>query len=141
MTLWDDVSKEFKKAVEDGWSAVKVGAKTSKLRYKAHGLHKEAEKVFADLGGVVYDLARPPFDNPYSNPEVTRLLEVLRRLEAETCVVEDEAEAAKTGAGAERAANEGQATASTKPTAKPTNETASKTPVKKAAAKRAPRKE
>jgi hypothetical protein len=124
MTIWDDVSKEFKKAVEDGWTVVKAGAKTSKLRYKAHALHKEAEKVFADLGGVIYDLAKPPFDNPYTNPEVTRLIEVLRRLEAETCEVEDEADktmktAGKGGsAGAEKTATEAEGAASKKPQAK-----------------------
>jgi len=101
MGFWDTVKTDLKKAVEEGWSVVRDGAKiaadkseevakTGKLKYKAHLLHKDAEKVFADLGGLIYDLAnRPTKRDPLANPEVKRLIEEIRDLENNASVMED----------------------------------------------------
>lgn len=102
MSFWNTVKSDLKKAVEEGWAAVKDGAKvaaekseevakTGKLKYRAHILHKDAEKLFADLGGVVYDLAKGRSEkNPLLKPEVKRLLEEIKQLEENASVMEDD---------------------------------------------------
>ncbi|MEE9543566.1 MAG: hypothetical protein V3V95_07270 [Thermodesulfobacteriota bacterium] len=102
MSFWNAVKSDLKKAVEEGWSAVKDGAKvaaekseevakTGKLKYKAHILHKDAEKLFADLGGLIYDLANGRSQkNPLSNPEVRRLVKEIGQLEDSASVMEDD---------------------------------------------------
>ena len=102
MSFWNTVKKDLKKAVEEGWTAVKDGAKvaaekseevakTGKLKYKAHILHKDAEKLFADLGGLIYDLANGRSKkNPLSNPEVKRLVKEIGQLEDNASVMEDD---------------------------------------------------
>ena len=106
MAFWDKVSGELKKAAKEGWSAVKEGArvasekgeevaKVGKLRYKAYTTNKDAEKLFTELGGAVYDLAKPPYENPLSNDEVMRLVDEIKKIEAETARVETEMEEAR----------------------------------------------
>jgi hydroxymethylpyrimidine pyrophosphatase-like HAD family hydrolase len=100
--FWNTVKTDLKKAVEEGWIVVKDGAKhaaerseevakTGKLKYKAHVLHKDAEKLFADLGGVIYDLSNGKSKkNPLQNREVSRLVEEIRQLENNASVMEDD---------------------------------------------------
>ncbi|GEM_PF-1291749 len=106
MAFWDRVREELKKAAHEGWEAVKGGAKvaaekseevakTSKLRYKAYTTHKKAEKLFTELGGIVYDLAKPPYENPLSKPEVMKLVEDIKKVEEETAKIEEEIERVK----------------------------------------------
>lgn len=95
MGFWDKVNDEFKKAVEEGWDAVREGAKIGKLKYRKHTLHKSAEKRFAEIGGIVYDLARSPSDNPIARPDVLKLIEEIKRLEAETEALDREIEATR----------------------------------------------
>ncbi len=102
MAFWKTVKRDLKKAVEEGWTVVKDGAKvaaekseevakTGKLKYKAHILHKDAEKLFADLGGIIYDLANGPSKkNPLSNPEVKRLVKEIGELENSASSMEDD---------------------------------------------------
>ena len=97
MAFWEKINKELKRAVEDGWTAVKAAAekteevtKTGKQRFKVHGLHKQAERYFADLGGMVYDMAKEPFDNPFDRSEVKRLIEEIREVERQASSIEDE---------------------------------------------------
>jgi hypothetical protein len=108
MAFWDRVKDELRKAAQEGWGAVKEGAKIAaekseevakvgKLRYRTHTLNKQAEKLFADLGGQVYEMAKPPYENPLSNAEVTKIVEV----EEEKAGVEAEIEQAKKKAPAE----------------------------------------
>ncbi|MBI5345121.1 MAG: hypothetical protein HZB83_07280 [Deltaproteobacteria bacterium] len=75
MGFWNNVNDELKKAVEEGWTAVKEGAKIGKMRLQIYSLHKKAEGLFAEIGGTVYDMAKPPYENPLSRPEVLRLIE------------------------------------------------------------------
>ncbi|MEE9614983.1 MAG: hypothetical protein V3W31_08575 [Thermodesulfobacteriota bacterium] len=107
MSYLDKVKEELKRAAQEGWSAMKEGAKvaadkseevakTGKLRYRAHILHKQAEKLFANLGGMVYEMAKPPYENPLSNQEVMRLIEEIKGVEKETNEVEEEIERAGT---------------------------------------------
>ena len=102
MVFWKTVKNDLKKAVEEGWTVVKDGAKvaaekseevakTGKLKYKAHILHKDAEKLFADLGGIIYDLANGSSKkNPLSNPEVKRLVKEIGQLENNASNMEDD---------------------------------------------------
>lgn len=95
MGFWDKVNDELKKAVEEGWEAVKEGAKIGKLKYRKHTLHKSAEKRFAEIGGIVYDMAKSPSDNPIARPDVLKLIEEIKRLESETEAVDREIEATR----------------------------------------------
>ncbi len=101
MGFWDKVSGELKKAAQEGWGVVKEGAKVAaeksevvakkgKLKYNTYNKHKEAEKLFVNLGGLVYDMAKPPYENPLSNAEVMKVIEEIKKVEEETANMEDE---------------------------------------------------
>ncbi|MBI5599331.1 MAG: hypothetical protein HY890_06275 [Deltaproteobacteria bacterium] len=103
-TFWSRVKEDLKKAAQEGWDVVKEGAKVTaekseavakvvKLRYDVHKCHKRAEKLFCDLGGAVYDMAKPPYENPLSKPDVTRLVEEIKGIEAEAAKLKAEIEA------------------------------------------------
>ena len=116
MAFWDRVKGELSKAAHEGWDVVREGAKVAaeksrkgakvaveksetmakvgKLRYKAHSLHREAEKLFGELGGIVYDMAKPPFENPLSNDEVMKLVEKIKKVEDDAAAIEKEADEA-----------------------------------------------
>src|SRR3990172_8448466 len=72
MGFWEHINQELKRAVEEGWTAVKESAKIGKLRLNIHNLHKDAEKHFKDIGGLVYEMAVDPSENPLHKPEVQR---------------------------------------------------------------------
>ncbi len=106
MAFWERVKEELTKAAQEGWGAVKEGAKIAaekseemakvgKLRYRTHTLNKQAEKLFADLGGHVYEMAKPPYENPLSNAEVMKLVEEIKKVEEEKAHVEKDVEEAK----------------------------------------------
>ncbi|MCK4846811.1 MAG: hypothetical protein KAS88_03995 [Deltaproteobacteria bacterium] len=106
MAFWTRVRGELKKAAQEGWEAVKGGtkaatnkgeelAKTGKLRYKVRAKHKEAEKLFAELGGVVYEMSTPPAEDIFSKSEVERLIDTIKAVEDEIAVIEEEIEAVK----------------------------------------------
>ncbi|MBI5643017.1 MAG: hypothetical protein HY954_06050 [Deltaproteobacteria bacterium] len=95
MGFWDNVNDELKKAVEEGWSAVKESAKIGKLRLRAHSLHKNAEKHFAGIGGIVYEMSGIPLENPLNKPEVQKHIEEIKKIQAETEVIEKEIEKLK----------------------------------------------
>lgn len=101
MAFWDQVKGETKKAFEEGWSAVKEGAKIAaekseeytkigKLKFNIRTLHNQAEKHFTELGGLVYDYAKPPYENPLSNSEVKNLVEAIKEVENEISKMEKE---------------------------------------------------
>ncbi|MEK7679662.1 MAG: hypothetical protein AAB356_05675 [Deltaproteobacteria bacterium] len=98
MGFWDYVNDEMKKAVGQGISAVKEGAKLGRLKLRVHTLHKKAEGLFAELGGIVYDMARPPLENPLSRPEVIRLVAEIKKIEKEAALLEEEMKKARGGA-------------------------------------------
>jgi hypothetical protein len=89
-SFWDNVNAGMKKAVEEGWTVVKDSAKIGKHRYHTYNLHRKAEKLFAEIGGVVYDMAKPPYENPLSRPEVLKLIEEIKKVEEETAAIEVE---------------------------------------------------
>lgn len=90
MGFWEHVNQELKRAMEEGWSAVKENAKAGKLRLNIHNLHKEAEGHFKAVGGIVYEMAHDPSENPLHKPEVQRHIGEIRRIEAETESLEKE---------------------------------------------------
>lgn len=90
MGFWDTVNDELKKAVEEGWTVVKENAKIGKLRFRMHTLHKEAEKHFKEMGGLVYEMSKLPWENPLSKPEVLKHIEEIKKIEAETESLEAE---------------------------------------------------
>jgi hypothetical protein len=55
-----------------------------------HTLHKQAEKLFAEIGGIVYDMAKPPYENPLSRPEVLKLIEDVKKVEADSAALEED---------------------------------------------------
>jgi len=93
--FWTAVNTEIKKAVEEGWSAFKESARIGKLRYRIHTLHKKAERHFTEMGGMVYDMAKPPLENPFSRPEVMKIIDEIRKIESETSALEEEIERLK----------------------------------------------
>ncbi|VAW38339.1 hypothetical protein MNBD_DELTA02-193 [hydrothermal vent metagenome] len=112
MAFWDRVSEELKRAATEGWEAVKAGtkvaaekseevAKTGKLRYRSHTVHKKADKLFGQLGGIVYDMAEPPFENPLLRADVQRLIEDIKQAELEATAIDEEVERVKKSASSD----------------------------------------
>jgi len=112
MAFWDRVSEELKRAATEGWEAVKAGtkvaaekseevAKTGKLRYKSHTVHKKADKLFGQLGGIVYDMAEPPFENPLLRADVQKLIEDIKQAELEATSIDEEVERVKKSASSD----------------------------------------
>lgn len=96
MGFWEKVNTELKKAVEEGWTAVKGSARIGKLKYNKNALNRKAEKCFAEIGGIVYDMAKPPWENPLSRPDVLKLIEEIKKVESEIADLEEEIEKART---------------------------------------------
>ncbi len=92
MAFWESVNTGLKKAVDEGWTAVRDSARIGKSRYKLHSLHKQAEALFAEIGGIVYDMADSKGDNPLSRPEVRDLIDDIKRVEALSSEIEHEIE-------------------------------------------------
>lgn len=92
MAFWNNVNSGLKKAVDEGWIAVRDSAKIGKNRYKLHTLHKQAETLFAEIGGILYDMADSTDENPLSRPEVRDLIDDIKRIEAESAKIESEIE-------------------------------------------------
>ena len=92
MGFWDKVNTGLKKAAKEGWLAVKDSARIGKNRYKLYTLHRKAEKIFSEIGGIVYDMAKPPYENPLSRPAVLKLVEDIRKMEEEAAAIEEEIE-------------------------------------------------
>ncbi len=90
MSFWNRVNTDLKKAAEFSWTTVKDSAKIGKLRYQKHNLHKEAGKLFAELGGVVYDMAGSPEENPLKRSEVLKLVEDIKKVEEESSALDEE---------------------------------------------------
>ncbi len=94
MAFWDKVNENLKKAIDEGIVAIKEGAKVAtekgtevakvgKLKYEVYNAHKDAEKLLAELGGMVFEMAKPPFENPLSNPDVMAVVEKIKESEKE----------------------------------------------------------
>jgi|SRR3972149_4897411 len=90
MGFWDHVNSELKKAVEESWTVVKESARIGKLRLKIHNLHRDAERHFKEIGGIVYESAKLPWENPLQKPEVAKHIEEIKKIEAETEALEEE---------------------------------------------------
>lgn len=95
MGFWDNVNKELKTAVEEGWTVVKESAKIGKLRLKVHTLHNKAQKHFAEIGGIVYEMAKIPGENPLLNSKVLSFIEEIKKIETETQALELEIQKTK----------------------------------------------
>lgn len=95
MGFWDHVNQELKRAVEEGWTAVKESARIGKLRLGIHNLHKDAERHFKDIGGIVYELSIDPSENPLHKPEVQRHIGEIKRIQTQTEALEKEIEKLK----------------------------------------------
>jgi len=117
MGFWDNVNDELKKAMGEGWSAVKENAKIGKLHLKISSLHRKAEKNFSEIGGKVYEMANRTGEagNPLEAKDIIQLIEEIRATEAEVSEIEaliakmrsrEAAAGAKTEAKKEEAAAE-----------------------------------
>ncbi len=101
MSFWERMRDELKRAMEEGWLVVKEGAKVAavktedmakigKLRYQVYGLNRKAEKHLTEIGGRVYDMAKPPWENPLSDQEILRLVEEVKKVEEDIKRIEAE---------------------------------------------------
>lgn len=90
MNFLDSVNEELKKAVEEGWAALKESAQSGRLRLKLHNLNREAEKRFREIGGIVYESERLHREDPLKSPELQRLVGEIRQIEAETEALREE---------------------------------------------------
>ncbi|MDP2688574.1 MAG: hypothetical protein Q8P48_00540 [Deltaproteobacteria bacterium] len=117
MGFWDSVNEELKKAVGEGWTAVKDNAKIGKLRLKVNSLHKKAGRHFSEIGGKVYDMSKQVGEvkpNPLESPGVIRLIEEINAVEEEVRGLEAEIakirrkEAAAKGGPSEKAEEPGE---------------------------------
>ncbi len=90
MGFWEKVNEELKRAVEEGWTVLKDTAKIGKLRYQKYTLNKKADKCFSKMGGIVYEMAKPPWENPLSRPEVLKLVEEIKKIESEVSALDEE---------------------------------------------------
>lgn len=95
MSFWEKVNNELKRAVEEGWSVLKDTARIGKLRYNKYTLTRKADKCFSKIGGIVYEMAKPPWENPLSRPEVLKLVEEIKKLESEMTALEEEIDRVK----------------------------------------------
>ena len=106
MPFWERVKDDITKAAKEGWEVAKGGAKIAagkskevaavgKLRYKAFTNHKKAERLFCDLGGAVYESAKPPHENPLSKSSVMKIVEAIRKLEEEAAKIAEEIQKTK----------------------------------------------
>lgn len=106
MAFWERVREDLKKAAKESWEVAKSGAKITaakgkevakveKLRYKAFMTQRRAQGLFSDLGGAVYEMAKPPYENPLSKSEVIKIIEGIRKLEEEVSKVESEIDKTK----------------------------------------------
>ncbi|MCK5237418.1 MAG: hypothetical protein KAR06_10565 [Deltaproteobacteria bacterium] len=138
MAFWNKVSKELKKAAHEGWEAVSAGAKVAKvkgeevakvgkLKYKAHNTHRKAEKLFAELGGLVFEVAeKDTKDNPLDKAAIKSVIANIKKIETEADKLEDKIKDVKK----KEKANKKKITA--KPKAKTTKKvTAARKPNKK----------
>lgn len=93
MGFWDSVNDELKKAVEEGWTAVKENAKIGKLRYRVHQIQKDARKHLSEIGAIVYDSVKyGKNENLSIRADVTALVEKIKKLEAEAESLQKEIE-------------------------------------------------
>ncbi|MBZ0220425.1 MAG: hypothetical protein K8I01_08355 [Candidatus Methylomirabilis sp.] len=90
MNFLESVNEELKKAVEEGWAALKESAQSGKLRLKLYNLNREAEKRFREIGGIVYESEKLHKDDPLKSPELQRLVAEIRQIEAETEALREE---------------------------------------------------
>lgn len=90
MGFWEHVNQELRRAVEEGWSAVKESARIGKLRLRIHNLHRDAERHFKDIGGIVYEMATDPSENPLHKPEVQRHIGEIKKIELQAAALEEE---------------------------------------------------
>lgn len=95
MSFLDSVNEELRKAVEEGWTALKESAQSGKLRLKLHNLNREAEKRLREIGGIVYEAEKRLEEDPLKRPEVQRLIAEVKQIEAETEVLREELEKVK----------------------------------------------
>ncbi|MFQ5735656.1 MAG: hypothetical protein ACE5GY_02205 [Thermodesulfobacteriota bacterium] len=127
MGFWDNVNEELKKAVGEGWTAVRDNARIGKLRLRISSLHKKADKHFSEIGGKVYEMygeAGEVKPNPLESAGIIQLVEEINVIEAEVREIEAEIAAIRRkeekDAGKETAAPAAAKPAETKPSeAKP----------------------
>jgi hypothetical protein len=65
------------------------------LKMKHYNLNRDVSKVFAEIGGKVYELIKNDDKNIYANPDILTLIENVKKLEADIDSVENKMEEAK----------------------------------------------
>lgn len=90
MGLWEKINGEFKNAVDEGYRAVRDGVVTGGVRLRLHALKRKARGHLAEIGAVVYDMSKTPWENPLSKPEVQRLIAEIKKIEFEAEMLDEE---------------------------------------------------
>lgn len=95
MGFWDRVNDEMKKAAVEGWEAFKESARVGMLRYQTYLLHKKADRLFARIGGLTYEMSKTPDSNPLKKPEILSIVAEIAGIETEAAGLDAEIKKAK----------------------------------------------
>jgi hypothetical protein len=90
MGFWEGVNEEMKRAVEEGWTAVKGNAMAGRLKLRVYALRKESDRLFGGIGRIVYGMAEPPLENPLYRSEIKALVDEIRKIKTEVESIERE---------------------------------------------------
>ena len=90
MSFWGNLNNELKITAYDGFRAVRDGVRIGGLRLRIHNIRRKISARLADVGAVVYNMEKTPWENPLTSPEVLRLIAEIKKLEAEAEEIADE---------------------------------------------------
>ena len=68
---------------------------SGQLKVKHYNLNRDVSSLFNEIGGKVYDLMKENKKNIFSDPDITKMIEDVKELEAQIDEVEKKMEAAK----------------------------------------------
>jgi predicted urease superfamily metal-dependent hydrolase len=65
------------------------------LKVKHYNLNRDVSKVFAEIGGKVYELIKKDDKNIYANPDILKMIENVKKLELDIDALEKKMEEVK----------------------------------------------
>ncbi|MCU0642783.1 MAG: hypothetical protein MUC94_00780 [bacterium] len=65
------------------------------LKVKHYNLNRDVSKVFAEIGGKVYELIKKEDQNIYANPDILKMIENVKKLELDIDAIENKMEELK----------------------------------------------
>lgn len=99
MGLWDKISKDIRKGIDEGIAAVKQGANIAvvkaeelaeegKRKYKIFELKQKIHSSFTELGGRVYDLSSQSSKDTLRDTKVRSIISDIKKTEAQISKLE-----------------------------------------------------